>query len=329
LLNRPAASDNLRAEEQKAAETIFKLVEEAPADRVSFRFLTALMGMSTPAVYTKASDWMLKHHGKETKFKGFLNYPGLRGKAPDYLFEQLLEQKELREFHAQACIILANRNYHRAKDTREKTGAKLVRDKESAAAAIKYHERLKKDFPKEPMSDFLLGIGATTSPKAAAVIAEERLTEMRSVWVGLPRPVPAGEPAPALAGLDINGKDVKLSDFKGKVVLVRFMPAKFETFIRDDRYVKLENAMMKQFQGKPFTCIDVCRNVRDDALKTFIRAQKITWPVLKVQEDKTWEQWRGKEGYHIIDAQGNVRRRGWAPEAELMEIVDGLLREEK
>src|SRR5262249_3527867 len=150
--------------------------------------------------------WMIKHHGKEAKFMGFLfmgflSSPGLRATAPDYLYEQIMDKKDMPDFHGRACVILANRNYYRAKDTREKTGAKLVNDKKAAAAAIKYHERLKKDFPNESMLDFLLRTGAATYPKAAAVIAEERLTEMRSVWVGLPRPVPAGEAARELAGL--------------------------------------------------------------------------------------------------------------------------------
>jgi WD40 repeat protein/peroxiredoxin len=328
-LIRPAPNDKDRAAEEKASGEIFKLIEEAPADRLSFHFLMELMAMRTPEVYKKASDWMLKHHRKELRFKNVLVLPGLRGKAPDYFFEQLLEQKEMLDLHAQACFILADRNYHRAKQTREMTGAKMVRDKESLDAAVKYHERLKKDFPNEPTSDFLAGgIGNPGSRKLAGALSDERLTEMRTVWVGLPRPVPPGKPATEVAGIDQDGKNSKLSDFKGKVVLLRFFPAKFETFLRDDRQIKHEKALMQQFQGKPFTCVNVCRDVNENALMTFIRVQKITWPVLTVP-GATFDQWRGGESYFIIDGQGNVRKRGWAPEAELVEIVDGLLREPK
>jgi WD40 repeat protein len=167
-LKRPAGDAQQHAAEEQAAAAIFKLVEEAPMDRQSFKFLTELMAMSNPEVCKQAAAGMIKHHLKNPEFKVFLDEPLFRAKAPDDLFERLLELKDVSEFHARSCIILANRSYHRAK---------RFTDKEATAAAIKHLERLRKDFPSKRMWDpFPINPPFGTSGQAAEV----RLKELRA-----------------------------------------------------------------------------------------------------------------------------------------------------
>jgi hypothetical protein len=169
-LKRPAGDEQQLAVEGKAAAEIFKLVEEAPADRQSFKYLTELMMMSNPEVYRKAAEWMVKHHLKSQKFKAFLEEPMLRARTPDDLFERLLESKDAAEFHAKACIILANRSYHRAR---------RFPDNSATAVAIKHLERLRKDFPSERMWD-PFPIKADPFLRTAGQAADARLKELRA-----------------------------------------------------------------------------------------------------------------------------------------------------
>ena len=73
-------------------------------------------------------------------------------------------------------MVLANRTYHRAK---------LSRAKDEIVRAIIFNERLKREFPKELMSDFLSAEGVAQT-RAAAVIADMRLLEIQTRWLAPP-----------------------------------------------------------------------------------------------------------------------------------------------
>ena len=105
---------------------------------------------------------------KNPAIKGLLESAGLRARAPDDLFERLLQQQDVTELQAQACFILANRNYYRVK---------RAPDPDTVARAIKYHERLSQDFPNTLFNDFILP-GAS---RRGRMIAVQRLKELRNV----------------------------------------------------------------------------------------------------------------------------------------------------
>lgn len=63
-----------------------------------------------------------------------------------------------------------------------------------------------------------------------------------------------GRVAPDLTGTDSGGRPIKLSDQKGKVVLLLFWSS---TIPEADRVVQITAEMVKKFQGRPFTVIGV------------------------------------------------------------------------
>jgi hypothetical protein len=177
MLTRPAAGAERLAAEEKAAAALFKLIEEAPADPLSFRVLTELLALSDPSIHKKAGALMVEHHLKDPRTAAFLTQTGLRALAPDDFFERLLKQDQVSSHRARACVVLANRTYHRAK---------LSRARDEIVRAIIFNERLKREFPKELMSDFLSAEGVAQT-RAAAVIADMRLREIQTRWLAPPR----------------------------------------------------------------------------------------------------------------------------------------------
>lgn len=117
------------------------------------------------------------------------------------------------------------------------------------------------------------------------------------------------KPAPNFKLKDIDGKDVKLSDYKGKVVIVDFwatwcVPCKKE--IPD--FIDLQNKYEKQ----GFTFIGI--SVDEDGakvVKPFYKEMKMNYPVL-LMDNKIQEQFGGIRGYpttFLIDQNGKIIKK--------------------
>src|SRR5438105_9037394 len=66
-----------------------------------------------------------------------------------------------------------------------------------------------------------------------------------------PRP---GEPAPEIKGEDMDGKPLKLSDYRGKVVLLDFWGFWCAYCLR---YIPHEKDLVRQYEGRPFVLLGV------------------------------------------------------------------------
>jgi cytochrome c biogenesis protein CcmG/thiol:disulfide interchange protein DsbE len=103
-----------------------------------------------------------------------------------------------------------------------------------------------------------------------------------------PKPAPGttgsmiGKTAPECAGETTDGKQLKLSDYKGKVVLVNFWatwcgPCRMEL----PDLVKLQS----EFGSKGFTVIGLSRDTDIATANTFAKEQKLNYPILKGTDD--------------------------------------------
>ncbi|MBN2654553.1 MAG: redoxin domain-containing protein [Nitrospirae bacterium] len=87
----------------------------------------------------------------------------------------------------------------------------------------------------------------------------------------------AGVAAPDFVLPDLNGKQVRLSDFRGKAVLLNFWatwcgPCVKEMSDFNDLYIKLK--------GKGFVVIGVSVDVSADSIKYFVKQKKLAFPIL-------------------------------------------------
>ncbi len=117
------------------------------------------------------------------------------------------------------------------------------------------------------------------------------------------------KPAPNFKLKDLDGKDVKLSDYKGKVVIVDFwatwcVPCKKE--IPD--FIELQ----KKYKKQGFTFIGI--SVDEDGakvVKPFYKDMKMNYPVL-LMDDKIQDQFGGIRGYpttFLIDQNGKIVKK--------------------
>jgi thiol-disulfide isomerase/thioredoxin len=156
--------------------------------------------------------------------------------------------------------------------------------------------------------------------RTLAEIALDRLDDIRNLV--------AGKPAPEIDGVDFNGKPLKLSAYRGKVVVLAFWGSWCGPCMRE---VPHERELAERFKGKPFAVLGVdCGEDKTSALAA-MKSAGITWP--------NWHDGGPTEGpiakrYHVssyptiflIDAQGTIRHKKILG-SFLDKAVDELVRE--
>ena len=148
--------------------------------------------------------------------------------------------------------------------------------------------------------------------------AEHRLDAMLNLAVG--------KPAPEIDGVDFDGRPLKLSDYRGKVVALVFWGSWCSPCMAQ---VPHERDLAARLKGQPFALLGVdCEDSRETARGVMAR-ERMTWP--------NWFDGPQGEGpiarrYHIrgypsvflIDAKGVIRAR-----VGTFDQVDKLLEEIK
>jgi thiol-disulfide isomerase/thioredoxin len=156
--------------------------------------------------------------------------------------------------------------------------------------------------------------------KTLAEVAVGNLDEMHHVK--------EGQAAPEIEGKDLDGRPMKLSDFRGKVVVLVFWGSWCGPCMRE---VPHERQLAEKYRDKPFAILGVnCREEAEVAKKT-VEREKMSWP--------QWHDGKNDGGpivekYHIrryptlfvIDAKGVIRRKDVIEEA-LDKAVEDLLKD--
>jgi RNA polymerase sigma factor (sigma-70 family) len=132
--------------------------------------------------------------------------------------------------------------------------------------------------------------------------ASARLDEMQNLIVG--------KPAPEIDGVDFDGKPLKLSDYRGKVVVLVFWGTWCGPCMSE---VPHERALAERLKGRPFAMLGVNCDDNKQAAVDAIKSERITWP--------NWHDGAPGDGpiakrYHIhgypsvfvIDEQGIIRQ---------------------
>lgn len=125
-----------------------------------------------------------------------------------------------------------------------------------------------------------------------------------------PPPKPGQRPgdlAPDIVGKDADGKDVKLSDHRGKVVLVNFWGTWCPP-CREEIPHEIEG-MTQTYRGRPFTIFGVAQD-KPETLQTFLRTQPLPWPNLADGTGRVGRDWdvQGFPSYLLVDPKGVIVR---------------------
>jgi peroxiredoxin len=115
-----------------------------------------------------------------------------------------------------------------------------------------------------------------------------------------------GKAAPDIEGADVTGKKMKLSDYRGKVVMLVFWSSSCGPCMAE---VPGLRKLMESYAGRPFTVVGVnCDDGKDKAAKT-VKDQKMTWPSFWDGEDgPIVERWNvmSLPTVYLIDAKGGI-----------------------
>jgi thiol-disulfide isomerase/thioredoxin len=87
-----------------------------------------------------------------------------------------------------------------------------------------------------------------------------------------------GTPAPEIDGEDFDGKRVKLSDYRGKVVVVVFW---FSRCPPCKAMIPHERELAERYRDKPFAMLGVYGDVDYEDAQKVIAEQHTSWPIVK------------------------------------------------
>jgi len=134
-----------------------------------------------------------------------------------------------------------------------------------------------------------------------------------------------GQPAPEIQGKDLDNKPMKLSEFRGKVVVLVFWKADDTCKAIFPQHKTLEGRMM----GKPFVLLGVNGDRERSDARKFARKEGVTYRTWQDGPKGPIAQAWGVVGYpviYVVDGQGVIRGRE-AYGQTLDKLVDKLLLE--
>jgi peroxiredoxin len=135
-----------------------------------------------------------------------------------------------------------------------------------------------------------------------------------------------GQPAPDLAGKDADGRDLKLADLKGRVVVLKFWRY---TCPDCRKQIPHERELVERLKDKPFTLLGIATDESPDALRKMLDDNKVNWPNIydgKRGEGAISKQWNivRVPTIYVIDQEGVIRHRDLTGKA-LDEAIEKLL----
>ncbi|MBI3408160.1 MAG: TlpA family protein disulfide reductase [Planctomycetes bacterium] len=140
----------------------------------------------------------------------------------------------------------------------------------------------------------------TTLGKAA----EKELFEIRHLGIG--------KIAPEIEGEDLDGKAMKLGDFRGKIVLLNFWDTTCGACIAD---VPEERALVKRLEGKPFVLLGINTDKSRQKAQKVVAKEGIIWRSWwdhGKAEDRIAVKWNVSAWptLYLLDAKGVIRFKG-------------------
>jgi peroxiredoxin len=282
---------------------LLALVEKDPKSAFA-REASAWIILNTPdgPDVEKAARVILREHARSPNLtdlcQGLMR---MRHRCATELLQTILDHNPDIEVQAQACFVLA---------THLKKQANEMGSERTAMDAGRLFERVLADYPQVKLN------GAKLEE-----LAKPELFELRRLSVG--------KAAPEIQGEDLDGGKIKLSDFRGKVVVLTFWGTWCSECMQR---VPDERKLVERMAGKPFALIGVNSDSNEATLKKAVADEKITWPSFRdgAPPGPIATAWnvRSWPAVYVLDPQGVIRYRDVHGQS-LADAVDALISERK
>lgn len=136
-----------------------------------------------------------------------------------------------------------------------------------------------------------------------------------------------GEPAPALAAFDLQGKPTALSQWQGRPIYLNFWSASCGGCLAE---MEALSKLSEQWQGK-VVVLAINTDADDLDIMALLRQRRIHYPVIRDQLNITQERYQviGTPTSFLLDAQGRViaQHQGAHSPQELADIFRRLAQE--
>lgn len=127
-----------------------------------------------------------------------------------------------------------------------------------------------------------------------------------------------GEKAPELAALDLNYSTAKLSDFRGKVVVLRFWSTGCKACVAEMPKI---DEFSKRYQDRGLAVVAVNVGDTKEKVADFVKSLKISYPVLLDQANITARKYR----VTAVPTTCFIDRNGIAKKIVFGEMMQGQL----
>jgi thiol-disulfide isomerase/thioredoxin len=285
---------------QSMTPRMLELAEKNPKEAVSGEALLFVISLAPEgAEQNKAINLLLKNQGDRVPEACMLlaQTGSAQGQA---FFKAVLEQKEstnkAKGYATLGLASIAQRKLE-ASDANSPETAKLSKEAEDLYESILKNYKDVKDI-----------IGA----------AESELFVIRNLSIG--------KVAPDIEGVDSDGKAFKLSDYKGRVVVLDFWATWCSPCMA---LVPHEITLCKRLEGKPFAMVGVDFDATREELKKAEKENGITWRSFHDgRQGPIGDKWRIQAipAIYVLDAKGVIRFKDVRKE-KLDDAVDFLLKE--
>ncbi len=263
---------------------------------------------STSGIWSKGMTLLKNRYAVTPEIKPLL---GALGSANDEsatsLIHEVIAKNPDRKLQALACRSLAS-------------GLEGIAE---MVEKIKRDPELHRNFDSirgKPYVDKLLADQDKNVKEAAAL-----RKQIREKYADVIADVSIGNPAPEIVIEDVDGNKAKLSDLKGKVVVLDI----WATWCAPCKaMIPHEREMVARLKDKPFALISISADEKKQTLKEFLSKEKMPWT--------HW--WNGSQGgviddwnvqyfptIYVIDSQGVIRHKDLR-EQKLEAAVDELLK---
>jgi thiol-disulfide isomerase/thioredoxin len=315
----------MREETLLMAGKVLKIAEDDPKDEVAFDAVAFILQSAAPvgaggADIEKAAAILAENHVANPKVKDFLIPAMSMGAAGEKFLKAVSEKATDKEAKATALFI---RGYMISQTV---LGPDFDEDDEKLLAAqVKESTELLDQAAKLSPATKL---GAKANSPTIGDLAPgeiKAMDEMRKAVAALA----VGKPAPAVASKLLDGKDVKLEDYKGKVVLLDV----WATWCGPCRaMIPHERELVERMKDKPFVLVSVSADDKKEALEKFLETEKMPWVHWWSDGSKnevlTKYRVKAYPTLYVIDHTGVIRHK-WLgkPEDEKIDaVIDELVK---